>query len=62
MIRLFENLLPIHDHLLLSGGDFNCVIDPSLDRSKPRTLIQSSVSEIISEYMDNNAYVDPWKF
>lgn len=62
MIRLFENLPPIHDHLLLFGGNFNCVIDPSLDRSRPRTLIQLSMSKIISEYMDNNGCVDPWRF
>lgn len=62
MKRLFEKLPSLNDHQLIFGGDLNCVIDPKLDRSNPRTLIQSSMSKVISEFMAKNGCADPWRF
>uniref|UniRef100_A0A8C5ELJ2 Endonuclease/exonuclease/phosphatase domain-containing protein n=1 Tax=Gouania willdenowi TaxID=441366 RepID=A0A8C5ELJ2_GOUWI len=62
MQMLFENIPSLNDHLLIFGGDLNCVIDPIFDRSNPRTFIQSSMSKVVSEFMAKNGYVDPWRF
>ena len=40
----------------------NCVIDPTLDRSNPHTLIPSLMSKSISNFMSKNGCVDPWRF
>ena len=60
--RLFANLPYLNTHLLILGGDLNCVIDPALDRSNPRLQAQSSMSKSISEFMLKNGCVDPWRF
>lgn len=62
MQMLFENLPCLNDHLMIFGGDLNCVIDPVLDRPNPRTFIRSSMSKVVSEFMFKNGYVDPWRF
>lgn len=57
------SILPFLDtHLLILAGDLNCVIDPTLDRSNPRTLAQSSMSKSIPDFMSKNGFVDPWRF
>lgn len=60
--RLFGNLPFLNTHILILGGDLNCVIDSSLDRSNPRSLTQSSMSQSISDFMVKNGLVDPWRF
>lgn len=60
--RLFSNLPFLNTYLLILGGDLNCVINPSLDRSNPRTCTQSSMSKSISDFMTKNGYIDPWRF
>lgn len=59
---LLSSLPSLDTPLLILGGDLNCVIDPALDRSNPRTLTQSSMSKSISEFMFQNGFVDPWRF
>lgn len=48
--KLFGNLPFLNTHLLILGGDLNCVVDPSLDRSNPRTLTQSYMAKSISDF------------
>ena len=38
------------------------VMNPTLDRSNPRTLNQSSMSKSISDFMLQNGFVDAWRF
>lgn len=59
--RLLTNLPFLNTHLVIFGGDLNCVFYPSLDRSNPRNLIQSAMSKIFSDFMRQNGLVDPWR-
>ena len=60
--RLFATLPFLDTHLLILAGDLNCVMNPTLDRSNPRTLNQSSMSKSISDFMLQNGFVDAWRF
>jgi len=60
--KLFEILPSLNSHLLIFGGDLNCVIDPVLDRSSSRTITPTSMSKSIVEFMSKNGCVDPWRF
>ena len=42
---------------LILGGDLNCAIDPSLDRSSPSTMARS-----FSDFMSLNGLADPWRY
>ena len=48
--RLFATLPFLDAHLLILAGDLNCVMNPTLDRSHPRTIHQSSMSKSISDF------------
>lgn len=62
MNKLFECLPSVNDNLLIIGGDMNCVIDPKLDRSNPRTQTPSLMSRSLSDFMSKNGCIDPWRF
>ena len=48
-------------HLVL-GGDFNCVLDPVLDRSRAGTRINVSKSgEVLLSFLNNYRLQDPWR-
>ena len=59
--RLLSNLPFLNTHLLIFGGDLNCVIHQNFDRSNPRTLNQSAMSKTFSDFMGQNGLVDPWR-
>lgn len=59
--RLLSNLPFLNTHLLIFGGDLNCVFDPKLDRSNPRNLTQSAMSKTFFDFMRQNSLVDPWR-
>ncbi|KAF4087388.1 hypothetical protein AMELA_G00094960, partial [Ameiurus melas] len=52
--RLLSNLPFLNTHLLIFGGDLNCVFDPNLDRSNPRTQNRSAMSKTFSDFMYQN--------
>ncbi len=47
---------------LILGGDFNCCLDPSLDRSSKKPPSQSKSSKIIQLFMEQYAVSDVWRF
>lgn len=59
--RLLRSLPLMDSHLLIFGGDLNCVFDPALDRSNPRNLNKSAISISFSNFMTQNGFVDPWR-
>uniref|UniRef100_A0A1A8UGS9 exodeoxyribonuclease III n=1 Tax=Nothobranchius furzeri TaxID=105023 RepID=A0A1A8UGS9_NOTFU len=59
--KLLSNIPFLNTHLLIFGGDLNCVFVPSLDRSGPRNLTPSSMSKTFSDFMIQNDLVDPWR-
>lgn len=52
--RLLSNIPHLNTHLLIFGGDLNCVFDPVLDRSSPRT-------KSFSNFMTQSGLVDLWR-
>lgn len=59
VISLIPNL---DSDSLIVGGDLTCVIDPVLDRSSPRNIPPSKMSQTLSTLMDQFGYIDPWRF
>lgn len=60
--RLLSSLPSLDTRLMILGGDLNTVISPTLDRSSSRTMTPSAMSRAFSLFMDQNGYVDPWRF
>ena len=60
--RLVCQLPDLNDHNLILGGDFNCVMDPSLDRSNPKVHTLSKMASQFSEFFGHAACVDPWRY
>ncbi len=58
---LLSKLPALNTHLLIFGGDLNCVIDPDLDKSSIVMKAPSAMSKIVSEFMVQNGYIDPWR-
>jgi len=59
--NLLSSLPCLNTHRLILGGDLNCVMDPLLDRSSPRTQQQSAMAKAFSVFMQANGCVDPWR-
>lgn len=59
--RLLSSIPHLNTHLLIFGGDLNCVFDPVLDRSSPPTISQSSMSRSFADFMTQSGLVDPWR-
>lgn len=60
--RLLASLPSLNTHQLVLGGDLNCVMDPSLDRSSSKRVSPSKMSKSFSMFMNDNGCVDPWRF
>lgn len=52
--RLLSYILHLSTHLLILGGDLNCVIDPSLDMSSNTNLTRSAMSNKFFYFMKQN--------
>lgn len=48
----------LNTHLLVFGGDLNCVTDPALDKSAS----SSAMAKAFPNFMIQNGYIDPWRF
>lgn len=62
MTSLFSHLPNLDTHRLILGGDLNCTINPSLDRSQPKSSAPVSMSRSFSFLADQTGCVDPWRF
>lgn len=55
-------LLDLYSNQLILGGDFNCCLDPLLDRSSSRPCALSKSGRIIRLFMEQYAVSDVWRF
>ena len=46
---------------MILGGDFNCVMDPNLDRSNPTVRTLSKMASSFLDFFGHAACVDPWR-
>lgn len=58
----FSKLTDIATHSLILGGDWNCWISPTLDRSSTKTLSLSKSAQLIKSIMEEFNLSDPWRF
>uniref|UniRef100_A0AAR2IU02 Endonuclease/exonuclease/phosphatase domain-containing protein n=1 Tax=Pygocentrus nattereri TaxID=42514 RepID=A0AAR2IU02_PYGNA len=51
----------LDSHCLILGGDFNCCLDPVLDRSSLTAVPLSKSGKIIKVFLEQYALLDPWR-
>ena len=59
--RFFSSLPDLSSYSLILGGDFNCWLDPVLDRSSPNPGIMSKSASLIQSFLSNYAISDVWR-
>lgn len=59
---LFATIPNLDSHLLIMGGDMNCIIDPTLDKSSPRSSAPTKMSQAFVTFMNQYGFIDPWRF
>lgn len=59
----FIHILPdLTDHQLILGGDFNCVLNPQLDRSNPNPNSKiSKARAVLQNFIKSYILYDPWR-
>lgn len=64
--EFFTNLLAqipnIDTHYLILGGDMNCVLSPTLDRSSSATGNISKAAHVLKTFLNANQISDVWRF
>lgn len=60
--RFFSLLPDLNSHALMLGGDFNCWLDPELDRSSPRPAAVSKSAKCIQSFLSEYGLSDMWHF
>lgn len=60
--KVLFSLPDLNSNQLILGGDFNCCLDPLLDRSSSRPCAQSKSSRTIQLFMEQYAISDVWRF
>lgn len=59
---LFPLFPDLNSHKLILGGDFNCVLNAELDRSKPTTGKLSKSAGFINSFLQTYKILDVWRF
>lgn len=60
--QLFSDLPDMSSHFLIWGGDFNCWLNPSLDRSSTKIATITRSARVIKTFMNEFSVSDPWRF
>lgn len=60
--KLFSMTPSNNNYNLIIGGDFNCVLNTSLDRSSSNTQSLTKSAELIKDFMIKNGVSDIWIF
>ena len=60
--RVFSLLHDLDSHFLILGGDFNCWLDPTLDRSSGRPGAVSKSALCIQSFLSEFGVSDIWRF
>ena len=61
-INFFAHIPNMDTHYLILGGDMNCTLSPTLDRSSSRTASKSSAASQLQLFLHTNGIVDAWRF
>uniref|UniRef100_A0A3B5RAA6 Reverse transcriptase domain-containing protein n=1 Tax=Xiphophorus maculatus TaxID=8083 RepID=A0A3B5RAA6_XIPMA len=60
--HVFQSLPNLSTYHLILGGDFNCRLDPQLDRSSTNITMPSRSSKMINSFMSEFNVHDAWRF
>ena len=60
--RLFSTLPDMSSHYLIMGGDFNCWLDPQLDRSSSKVPMPSKSAKVIQSFMKEFSVSEVWRY
>lgn len=58
----FSSLPDLSSYSLILGGDFNCWLDPVLDRSSSNPGIMSKSASLIQSFLDNYGVTEIWRY
>ncbi len=58
--KFFSSLLYLDTHRLILSGDFNCAMNPLLDKSSSKPTIISQTSKCIRGFLESYVLSDPW--
>lgn len=59
---LFSRIPDIDTHHVILGGDINCVLSPSLDRSSPKTMQLTRSTVVLNQLLKTYGMTDVWRF
>lgn len=59
--ELLYSLPNLDSHFLILGGDFNCCLDPVLDRSSANPSMRSKSARVINSFLEDYAISDLWR-
>lgn len=60
--KVFSRIPNIDTHRLILGGDMNCVLSPSLDRSSTKQMAPTKAASTISLFLETYGIADIWRF
>lgn len=60
--RLFSQLPDLNSYQLILGGDFNCWLDPLLDRSSSNPSTVNRSANVINGFLNDFGVSDIWRF
>lgn len=58
--RLFSLIPNLSQTNIIIGGDFNCVLDPYIDRSSIKRAPASNSRDFINTFKSNSSWIDVW--
>ncbi len=61
VLSLLSKLPDMDSHQLITGGDFNLVLDTDLGRSSHRSATLSKSAKTIHKFMKTYKIIDPWR-
>ena len=59
--KLLSSLPNLDTHKLILGGDLNCAINPTLDRSCSKRSSPSGMAKAFTTFMEQSGCIDPWR-
>ncbi|MBN3289039.1 LIN1 transcriptase, partial [Polypterus senegalus] len=60
--NLFASIPNLNTHKLIMAGDFNCVLNPLLDKTSSTGGTATNTAKIITKFITDHNLSDPWRF
>uniref|UniRef100_A0A8C4S1N0 Endonuclease/exonuclease/phosphatase domain-containing protein n=1 Tax=Erpetoichthys calabaricus TaxID=27687 RepID=A0A8C4S1N0_ERPCA len=60
--NVLASILNVNTHKIVMAGDFNCVLNPDLDRSSATVATTSNNAKTITQFVIDHNLSDQWRF